>query len=498
MNARAAALCLAALTSLLSGCNLGPDYHKPALDIPARFRATDKTAAAAWPSQNWWRGFRSPQLDQLEAQAQTQNFDIAAAIARVQQADAQVRIAGAALLPVLDATAGASYEESALSTRGFNNSTLTVDTRSYNLGLNVAYQTDFWGQNRALRQAAITSAVFSRFDQQTVALTVVTDVAQTWFTALELADRLVVARQNLKDAQQTLDVIRGRLSAGTGTVLDVSQQEALVHGEQATIPSLESQLQQEIIGLGILIGVPPERVTVTPGTLDTLALPPVWPGLPSELLRRRPDVAEAEAQLIAANYDVKAARAAFFPEIQLTGQRGYQAAALSQLFTPGGVLLALAGSVTQPIFDGGTLRGELELNKGRYNELLADYRKAVVQAFTDVDNALTAWRYTTEQEALQRQAVAAAQQASDAARAQLEAGTTDVTTVLNTETTLLNDQDELVQIRLSRFLALLSLYRALGGGWVQPAGPIPDQFPGLNPGLIPGGIALPVVGEKPL
>ena len=281
-------------------------------------------------------------------------------------------------------------------------------------------------------------------------------------------------------------------------MLDVAQQEALVHGEQATIPSLESQLQQEIIGLGILIGVPPERVTVTPGTLDTLALPPVWPGLPSELLRRRPDVAEAEAQLIAANYDVKAARAAFFPEIQLTGQRGYQAAALSQLFTPGGVLLALAGSVTQPIFDGGTLRGELELNKGRYNELLADYRKAVVQAFTDVDNALTAWRYTTEQEALQRQAVAAAQQASDAARAQLEAGTTDVTTVLNTETTLLNDQDELVQIRLSRFLALLSLYRALGGGWVQPAGPIPDQFPGLNPGLIPGGIALPVVGEKPL
>ncbi len=358
--------------------------------------------------------------------------------------------------------------------------------------------TDFWGHNRAARQSALASAVFSRFDQQTVALTVVTDVAQTWFTALELADRLAVARQNLRDAQQTLDVIRGRLAAGTGTILDVAQQEALVRAEQATIPALQSQMQQQIIGLGILTGVPPERVTVTPGTLDTLALPPVWPGLPSELLRRRPDVAAAEAQLIAANYDVKAAHAAFFPEITLTGQRGYQAAALSQLFTPGGIILTLAASVTQPIFDGGTLRGELELSKGRYNELLADYAKAVVQAFTDVDNALTAWRYTTEQEALQRQAVAAARQAADAARAQLAAGTTDVTTVLTTETTLLNDEDELVQIRLSRFLALLSLYRALGGGWVQPPGAILDQFPGLTPGLIPGGIALPVIGEKPL
>ena len=499
MNPRAAAIGLAALTSLLTGCNLGPDYRKPALDIPAQFRATARTAAADWPSSEWWRGFRSPQLNQLETQAQARNFDIAAAIARIEQADAQVRIAGAPLLPTLDANSSATYQQSALSSsRSFGTPPRSFDTHTYNLGLNVAYVTDFWGHARALRQSAIAAAVFSRFDQQTVALTVVTDVAQTWFTALELADRLVVARQNLKDAQQTLDVIRGRLAAGTGTILDVAQQEALVRAEQATIPALESQMQQQIIGLGILTGVPPERVTVTPGTLDTLALPPVWPGLPSELLRRRPDVAEAEAQLIAANFDIKAARAAFFPEITLTGQRGYQAAALSQLFTPGGIVLTLAGSVAQPIFDGGTLRGQLELNKGRYNELLADYAKAVVQAFTDVDNALVAWRYTTEQEALQRQAVAAAQQAADAARAQLAAGTTDVTTVLTTETTLLNDEDALVQIRLSRFLALLSLYKALGGGWVQPPGPIPDQFPGLAPGLIPGGIALPVIGEKPL
>ena len=499
MRRRLGVLGLAGLTTLLAGCDLGPDYHKPALQIPARFRATAQTEAAAWPAQDWWRGFRSPQLDQLEAQAKARNFDIAAAIARIQQADAQVRIAGAALLPTLDATAGGSWSQTNLSSRQLSgNSSVTFTAHSYNLGVNIAYVTDFWGQNRALRQSAVATAVFSRFDQQTVALTVVTDVAQTWFTALELADRLVVARQNLQDAQQTLAVIQGRLSAGTGTLLDVAQQEALVRSEQATIPALQSQLNQQLIGLGILTGVPPEQVTVQPGTLNTLALPPVWPGLPSQLLQRRPDVASAEAQLVAANFNIKAARAAFFPEIQLTGQRGYQASSLSNLFTPGGIVASFAGSLVQPLFDGGTLRGELELNKGRYQELLADYRKAVVQAFTDVDNALTAWRYTTEQEALQALAVAAARQAADAARAQLQAGTVDVTTVLTTETTLLTDEDTLVQIRLSRFLALLSLYQALGGGWVQPPGPIQDQFPGLKPGLIPGGIALPVVGEKPL
>ena len=180
------------------------------------------------------------------------------------------------------------------------------------------------------------SAVFSRFDQQVVALTVVTNVANTWFTALALADRLVVAQRNLADAEQTLAVIRGRLDAGTATALDLAQQESLVAGERADIPNLRNQIEQELIGLGILIGRPPEAITVRPGSLDTLALPPVSPGLPSALLQRRPDVAEAEALLVAANFDIKVARAAFFPSIQLTGSYGFANAALNTLFTPGG------------------------------------------------------------------------------------------------------------------------------------------------------------------
>ncbi|HEV7214745.1 MAG TPA: efflux transporter outer membrane subunit, partial [Chloroflexota bacterium] len=332
----------------------------------------------------------------------------------------------------------------------------------------------------------------SRFDQQTVALTTLTNVASTWFTALSYADRLAVARRNLADAEHTLAVIRGRFEVGTASALDIAQQETLTEGERAQIPNLTNQLEQEVIGLGILVGQPPERVTVRPGTLTALSLPLVSPGLPAELLARRPDVAQAEAQLIAENFNIKAARAAFFPSVSLTGSAGYQAAALNRLIAPGAALASLAGSLNLPIFDGGTLRGNLDLAKGRYHELLADYRKSVVQALTDVENALTAWRYTSEQEILQQRAVNTARRAALIARAQMAAGTVDVTTVLNAETTLFSDEDTLVQVRLARAQSLLNLYKALGGGWRQPEGTV---FPGLKPGPVAGGVALPIGGN---
>ncbi|MGA3397701.1 MAG: efflux transporter outer membrane subunit [Acetobacteraceae bacterium] len=476
----------------LAGCDLGPDYRRPALDIPPAYRATPTTAATAWPSADWWRGFGSPELTALIDHARQENFDLLAAIARVRQADAQVRIAGAGLLPSLGATGNASWEQVSLANSGRGSNARSIDLHDYAAGLNAAYVLDFWGKAAATRQAAVANAMFSRFDQQTVALTVVTSVANTWFTALGDADQLAVAQRNLADAEQTLAVIRGRLDVGTASALDVAQQEALVAGVRATIPSLRNQMEQQIIGLGILIGHPPEAVTVQPGTLNTLTLPPVDPGLPSALLQRRPDVASAEAQLIAANFDVKVARAAFFPQIQLTGSAGFEATALATLFGPGGFLTTLAAGLTQPLFDGGTLRGQLEQAKGRQAELLADYRKAVVQAFTDVDNALTAWRYMTEQEALQRVAVDTARRAADIARAQMQAGTVDITTVLTAETTLFGDENTLAQVRLARVQALLTLYKALGGGWSAPPGPVPDQFPGLSPGVVPGGIALPI------
>ncbi|HET6307487.1 MAG TPA: efflux transporter outer membrane subunit [Rhodopila sp.] len=487
--------------SLLAACNLGHDYQRPQLDIPGSYQATPPTSAIAAPSTTWWQGFHSPDLNALIEQALAHNFDIDAAIARVRQADAQLRIAGAPLLPDITTTASAAWQHEGINSfttqsgaRGIG-SNASFDFHTYSAGLDASYELDFWGHNRAARQSAVASAMFSRFDRQTVTLTVVTGVANTWFTALAFSDRLEVARHNLADSEHTLAVIRGRFDAGTASQLDIAQQDSLVAAVRATIPNFISEMEQEILALAILTGQPPERLTVRPGTLTTLALPPVAPGLPSGLLARRPDIASAEAQLVAQHFSINVARAAFFPTIQLTASAGYAAPALNHLITPGGALASLAGSLAQPLFDGGVLRGQLDQAKGRYAELLADYRKSVVQAFTDVETALVAWRYATEQEALQAEAVEAASRAATIARAQMEVGTVDITTVLTAETTWYTAEDLLVQVRLARALALLSLYKALGGGWVEPDRPVTDQFPGLTPGMVPGGVALPVGGN---
>jgi multidrug efflux system outer membrane protein len=484
-------------TLALAGCATGSDQATSDLDIPAAYRASAATAAAAWPTEDWWTGFASPELNALIEQARKQNFDILAAIARVRQADAQVRIAGAALLPTLNGTASASWEHLGINTgstsfRGAG-SNASADFRSYGVGLSAAYQVDFWGHNLAHRQSLIAAAEFSRIDQRTVALTVITNVANTWVTALALADRLEVARRNVADSEQTLAVIRGRLQAGTASALDVANQATLVAGEQANIPGFRSQLEQALISLGILVGEPPERIAVRPGTLTALKLPVVSPGLPSALLERRPDVASAEAQLIASGFDVTTARTAFYPAINLTGSGGFQAPALNALISPGGFIASLAAGLTAPIFDAGTLRGALEQAKGRQAELLADYRKAVVQAFTDVDNALTGWRYGSEQERLQVVAVDTARQAAMIARQQMLAGTADVTAVLTAEAALFTASDILVQVRLVRVQALLNLYKALGGGWKRSDAEI---FPGLWPGMLEGGVALPIGGNR--
>src|SRR5271166_2596876 len=253
-------LCLLLLGLALAGCDLGPDYRKPATEIPPAWRATAASETAAWPSTDWWRGFGSPTLDDLMEQARLRNFDIAAAVARVRQADAQVRLAGASLLPTIGGQANASWQQVSLSKRSLTSGTSSsgsvsttgssghyADVHSYDALANASYELDFWGKNRAALQSAEASAVFSRFDQQVVALTVAANVANTWFTALALEDRPDVARPNLADSEQTLQVIEARLSVGTASALDVAQQAALVAGVRASIPNFQSQIDQQII-----------------------------------------------------------------------------------------------------------------------------------------------------------------------------------------------------------------------------------------------------------
>ena len=490
----------------LSACDLGPDYTRPKVAIPASFRATAESAQAAWPASDWWRAFGSAELDHLIEDARANNQNLAAAAARVVQADAQVSISGSPLLPTISATGNASYSRIGSTRRGSaasgittgssgvttststgsgtttqttnttgstvvsstSSSTSYTDSRQYSLQGAISYEVDFWGKNRAAYESSRAAALSSRFDQEVVALTVVTSVATTYFQALGAADRLAVARSNLRDAQSTLKVFQVRVQVGTATALDVAQQEALVAGQAAQIPSLQSQLEQQVIALSTLVGRPPESITIKADTLSNLPAPAVGGGLPSELLARRPDVAEAEANLLSQNGNVRAARAAFFPAVQLTSQGGIESLALSSLTGPGSLLFEAAASITQTIFDNGLKQGDLNQAKGRFAELVADYRQATLQAFQDAETYLVAVRYAAQQETLERQAVAVAQRAADIARAQLAAGTVDITTVLNTQTTLFGDQDALAQVRLAHFQALINLYKALGGGWTLP------------------------------
>jgi NodT family efflux transporter outer membrane factor (OMF) lipoprotein len=455
---------LAALLVLpLAACAVGAEPAPGPGDIPAAWRAA-APMAAAWPRPGWWRAFGSPELDGLIAHAEAANFDLQAAAAQVRAADAQLALAGGALLPSVSLGASAAWSHASL-VRGAGRT--AVEQRTYSLIPQASWELDLWGKLRAARESAAQSALASRYDRAALALTVVTSVASTWFQALAQQDRIDVATRNLADAEEILKAVRARRDAGTASDLDVSQEAALAAGIRAQLPGLRNQLEQQLIALGLLTGQPPAAIAVRPGTLTALALPEIAPGLPSALLVRRPDIAAAEARLLAANANIQAARAAFFPSVTLTGSGGWQSLALATLFGPGSLVAQAAAVASQTIFDNGRLTAQLRLDEATRDALLADYRKTIVQAFSDVDSAAAAYRFATEQEARQRDAVAIAQRAADIARAQVRAGTSDLVAALQAQTTLFNALDLLAQVRLARFQALLSLYKALGGGWTR-------------------------------
>ncbi len=298
-----------------------------------------------------------------------------------------------------------------------------------------------------------------------MALSVESSVATTYFTIVTLKDRLRIAQQNLGIARDLLKALQAQLQVGIGTALDVAQQQTQVANQLAAIPPIRQQLEQNVNALAVLLGEPPARLDLTITTPSRISVPSIDAGLPSTLLTRRPDIAQARAQLNAARSDVSSSKAALFPTFDLSAQGGWENATLNGLFNPLNEFYSLAGNITQPIFEGGQLRGQLAVSRGRYDELLANYQSDVISAFEDVDNALTDIRQTTEQEKRQQQAVKLAQRALDISRARLRQGITDVTTVLNTEQTLFNARDALAQTRQARLNATVSLYQALGGGW---------------------------------
>ncbi len=460
----------------LSGCILGSERPELNLEIPGNYReASSRTPDAALPALDWWSGFRSRELTELMKEAQVSNLDIAAAIAQIIQADAQVGVAGAPLLPSATGTATAERIRDPASSLGVVSSPPTTFNQ-FNLSLTASYMIDFWGKNRATLYAAEENASVARYNREVVILTTIVTVANTYFQILAAQDQIQVARRDLAAAERILTLIKQQFAGGTASQLDLSQQEALVATQRASIPPLEVTLDQNIAALALLVARAPANFKVHGGTTRQIAVPRVTPGLPSELLYQRPDIRQAEAQLASSNFSVEAARAAFFPQIELTAQTGVQSAALASLFGPGAWFYSLTSSLTQPLFDGFLLESQLKQAKGVQLQALQAYRKAVLSAFADVEKALVALAKFTLQEKLQTDVVTASRKAFEVSETQYRGGTVNLLTVLQTQQTLFTAENTLVQVRLSKLRAASSLFQALGGGWT-PAGTLASLQP---------------------
>ncbi len=445
----------------LGGCSLGPAYRRPSIPTPAALGPpAAATVPQGWPSADWWSGFHSAELTRLIAEGRMANDDLAAAIARVREAEAQVRISTAPLFPSLDASGSGSRQRELSPATGTG-----ALYNEFAAGLNATYELDFWGESRAIRSAALAAADATRYDRQTIELTVMSGIADTYFSALALRDRLRIARANLASAEETLEGLETDEQAGISTALDVAQQDTVVATVAATIPPLQQQERQQLDALAILVGQTPQSFNVAASSLAAVAAPAVTAGVPSELLARRPDVASAEAQLIGANADIRAARAAFFPTIGLTASGGFESKSLAALLEPGSRVFSLSAGLTQPIFHGGSVLGEYRLSKARYDELLADYHKTVISAFGNVEDSLEAVTATDDQLRREQVATDKARSAYEMSQDQFHAGTVNILTVLGTENSLFTAQDALAQARLAHLEALVGLFNALGGGW---------------------------------
>jgi NodT family efflux transporter outer membrane factor (OMF) lipoprotein len=431
------------------GCATQSPVLVPEVTAPAAYSEA-ATPGAAELTGDWWKTFNSAELHAMVEEALAGSPDLAIAAERVRQAEAQARAAGASLFPSLDL---------GFSTRAAR------DSESSSTTLSASYEVDLWGRNAAGVRGAQAALRATAFDRDAARLTLLGGVATAYFEVLSLRGRLAVSRENLAISERVLGVVEARARNGAVSPLDVARQQAAVLSQRAGLLSLEQQERQTVAALAVLLGRLPEGFEVKAAALDALAVPSISPGLPAQLLVRRPDLASAEASLAAANADVSAARAALLPSIQLTGSAGVASGALLAFLGGPSTGLALAASVLQPIFDGGRLKSEVALAESRERELVESYRKAILSAFADVESALAASARLTQREALQAQVQERAREALRLAEVRYREGADDLLSVLDAQRTLFDAQDQLALTRLERLEASVALFRALGGGW---------------------------------
>jgi len=446
------------LATALSSCALGPRPAPPVPPMPAT--AWNGTPdAGAWPASAWWHAFGSSELDQLIADAQANNDDLAAAKARLEQADAQARIAGAALLPSLGAAPLAE------NTRRISPNGMVRQYGTLNGVFSASYQLDLWGKNRDAARAAREDAQAVAFDVAVTRVTIVAGVASTYLQLLGTQDQLASANAQIDHARAVLDGLTRQQQSGLVPGLQVEQQRALVDQLAAAVPPLEAQRAHLLDALALLTGRNPEGFHITGRSLQDLQLPPIVAGLPSELLAHRPDIQAAERNLAAADGNVSVARKSFLPSFPLTASGGVGSLVLGSTITGPSSIFDISLGVLQSIFDGGRLRGQLQDANGRYRELAADYLKSIHQGYGDVEDALASAQAAREQVAREDAALASATRAAQMAQLGFAAGTTDMLPLLLAQQTLAAEQARAAQARLAEATSLVDLYKALGGGW---------------------------------
>jgi NodT family efflux transporter outer membrane factor (OMF) lipoprotein len=449
----------------LAGCahKLPPAEPPPPVDMPAGWSLGGNAAAPERLDTAWWNRFGSSELARLVDEGQASNLDLAAALARVRQAEAQAKIAGVPLLPSVDFASGA-------------NRSLPIGSGSANTSasgeLQVSYEVDFWGKNKAGLAAAEASLEANRYDRQTVALTVTSGIVSTYLQVLSLHDRLEIARAHVANAEHVLKLVQAQKSAGAATPLDLARQRSAVAGQKAAIPDLMQQEREAQSALAILLGRTPQTFKVGDHGLDTIELPEVTPGLPSELLSRRPDIRRAEANLAEADANVAVARASLFPTIRLTGSMGAQSSALLSLLNAPNLVANVSASLLTPIFDAGRLKRQRDIAVARKQELVQVYRATVIGALSEVDSVLGQIRSLDEQRRLKLTELEETRTAFDLSEIRYKVGAEDLMTVLDTQRALSDVQNDLGLLKLRRLQATVSLYKALGGGW-QPEAAAP-------------------------
>jgi outer membrane protein, multidrug efflux system len=461
--------CLALLCAaiVLSGCTMGPNYKRPTVAVPPAYRglvpdAPAQTESASLGDEKWWDVFQDEQLRWLVRTALQQNYDLRIAASRILEARAQLGITRADQFPTVSAGAGIADVRTAQS-----KFLPAFETSTGQVNLSAAWELDFWGKFRRATEAARANVLASEWARQEVVSTLVANVAAGYFQLRALDLELEISQRTLDSRQESLRLTQILANGGATSLLDVRQAEQLVFTASAEIPALQQQIEQQENFLSILLGQNPGDIPRGQTLTEQRQPPQVPPGLPSSLLERRPDIRQAEEQLVAANAEIGVARAAYFPQIVLSGSGGFQSSALTNLFSGPAGAWSFGASLAQPVFTGGRLRSGLRLAEAQQQTASLFYQQSIQGAFRGVSDTLVAYRKTREFRAQQELLFQSAEDAARLSRMRYMGGATGYLEVLTNETNAFSAELGLAQARLNELLALVQLYEALGGGWQQ-------------------------------